>query len=367
MALPVSETRGDARAAAPSRTGSSLARRAAVAAAALYPIGLVAAIAALRIVGERRWVTTVALYLPRIGFALPLPVLLVALWATGARRAVWMLLGASVPLLLVLMGLVLPWPVRAAAGAPTIRVMSYNVDSEIGGVEPLVQEIDRFSPDVVFLEEHGSLDSMVTLLQARYATVRALGQFVVATRFPIASSYDPEKLSYSGRMRSSRWIEEVMDTPLGAVAFFVVHPVSPRQGFYALRGTRPKREILLGGGLPEEGEDAVAGNAGLRAAQVADVARAAKLEEATHPVVIAGDTNLPGLSWVLHRFLDGFQDGFSKAGWGFGYTFPVGKHRPWMRIDRIFASDALRFVRFEVGSSHASDHLSVVADLQRSH
>jgi endonuclease/exonuclease/phosphatase (EEP) superfamily protein YafD len=82
-------------------------------------------------------------------------------------------------------------------------------------------------------------------------------------------------------------------------------------------------------------------------------------------VVIAGDTNLPGLSHVLHRYLSRYQDGFAKAGWGFGYTFPTRPRGPWMRIDRIVASDELRFVRFRVGRSLASDHECVVADLQR--
>jgi hypothetical protein len=52
------------------------------------------------------------------------------------------------------------------------------------------------------------------------------------------------------------------------------------------------------------------------------------------------------------------------AGWGFGYTYPYNLFR-WMRIDRIMASDQLRFVGFQRGSSTASDHVCVVADLQR--
>jgi endonuclease/exonuclease/phosphatase family metal-dependent hydrolase len=82
-------------------------------------------------------------------------------------------------------------------------------------------------------------------------------------------------------------------------------------------------------------------------------------------VVIGGDTNLPGLSVVLGEYLSGFRDGFSQAGWGFGYTYPTDKWRPWMRIDRILASNALRFTGFEVGQSKVSDHRCVVADLQR--
>jgi endonuclease/exonuclease/phosphatase family metal-dependent hydrolase len=92
-------------------------------------------------------------------------------------------------------------------------------------------------------------------------------------------------------------------------------------------------------------------------------------EAAAHepgPAVIAGDTNLPDLSYILNRYLSAYQDGFAKVGSGFGYTFPTDHgRRPWMRIDRIFANQELRFVRFDIGHSLASDHLCVIADLQR--
>jgi endonuclease/exonuclease/phosphatase (EEP) superfamily protein YafD len=366
MAFPVSETPREARTTTASSTSTTFWRGAASFVAALYPLALLATIAALRVVGERWWGTTVALYLPRIGFAFPLPILIIALLATGARTRVWLVLGTAVPILLVLMGLVLPWPVRIDPDKPSLRVMSYNVNAEAFGSDGIVEEIDRFAPDVLLLEEHGSSDkseAIVKLLEARYPTVRVAGQFVMATRFPVTSSFDPEKLPYSGRLRSPRWLQELIESPLGPIAFYVVHPVSPRQGFYALRGNGLKREILLGQGVPDDSQDMVANNAGFRAVQVADFASAAQQEKS--PVVIAGDTNLPDLSWVLHRYLAGFQDGFTKAGWGFGYTFPIGHHGPWMRIDRILASNELRFVRFEVGGSRASDHASVVADLQR--
>jgi vancomycin resistance protein VanJ len=367
MDVPVSESRRGP-AGSPARTRAdrrALAWRAIVGLAWLYPLSLLAVIAAFRFIGERWWVTTVAMYLPRFGFGLPLPVLLVALTVIGGWRQLWIVLGTSVPLLLVLMGLVLPWPVHANPSAPTLRVLSYNVNTESAGADAIVQVIDGYSPDVVFLEEHGNSEAIGTLLQARYASVRVAGQFVVASRFPISSKFDPEKLPYEGRMRSPRWLEEVIETPLGPIAFFEVHPMSPRDGLNAVRGLR--HDIKMAIGLTEDGEDIVKNNSGLRALQVADFAGAAEqeLEKEKLPVIIAGDTNLPGLSYVLHHSLSGFQDGFSKAGWGFGYTFPVGKRFSWMRIDRILASDDLRFVRFQVGRSLASDHECVVADLQR--
>ena len=79
------------------------------------------------------------------------------------------------------------------------------------------------------------------------------------------------------------------------------------------------------------------------------------------PFVVAGDTNLPGLSRVARSYFASVTDGFTAAGAGFGYTYPT--KFPWMRIDRILASRNLEFTHFEVGSSRNRDHLSVVADL----
>ncbi len=143
-----------------------------------------------------------------------------------------------------------------------------------------------------------------------------------------------------------------------------MHPLSPRAPFRTLRGAGLRREILSGrlfaGGA---GAAEFMDNTALRTAQVESFSQRAARE--TVPVIIGGDTNLPSLSYVLHRYLSRYQDGFSVAGSGFGYTFPTT--RPWMRmrIDRVLASPELRFARFDVGTSHASDHFCVVADLQR--
>ncbi len=78
----------------PSRT-ARWPRRAVTALAALYPVLLLATIAAFRFVGERWWVTAVGLYVPRAAFLAPLPLLLFALLIAGSRRGAWVLLGGS--------------------------------------------------------------------------------------------------------------------------------------------------------------------------------------------------------------------------------------------------------------------------------
>ncbi len=364
MALPVThERREDAtEASARADRRRTLLLRATWGLAALYPVALVGIVAAFRIIGERWWVTTVAMYLPRVGWALPLPVLLLAVWATGSRRGVLAVVGASVPLLLILMGFVLPWPVRVDASAPVVRVMSLNDNAEAAGEDAIVAEIEQISPDIVCLVEHGSSERIITLLLARYAVVRASGQFVIASRFPMTSTFDPEKLLHEGRMRSPRWLQQVIETPIGSIAFYGVHPISPRDGLNSVRGNGIRHEIRTAIGFQRDSENVVRNNSGLRTLQVTDFAMAARREKL--PVIIAGDTNLPGLSYLLHHTLSAFQDGFTKAGWGLGYTFPT-THIPWMRIDRILASDELRFVGFQAGCAQASDHKCVVADLQR--
>jgi endonuclease/exonuclease/phosphatase (EEP) superfamily protein YafD len=336
-------------------------RRAVLVLSVLYAAGLVLTIALLRFVGERWWFTAVLLYLPRPLFLAPLPIALGALLATGQRRPLYVLLAVTTPLAVILLGFVFPWPAFADAKAPSIRVLSYNVNSCYGGVAEVVAVIDQYSPDVVMLEEVGQTDVLAPMLQQRYATVRVDTQFVVATRFPVVETVDPNRLGYNGRQRSPRWLKQTMQTPLGPIAFFVVHPLSPREGFYALRGHGLKHELLSGRLFTGANKDVLVTNTGLRALQVADFAEAARAE--TLPVVIGGDTNLPGLSYLLNSKLSAYQDGFRSAGWGLGYTFPT-THVPWMRIDRVLASETLHFVGFQVGRSKVSDHDCVVADLQ---
>ena len=332
--------------------------------ALLYPAVLLAVVLVFRSIGETWWVVTVALYLPRLAFGAPLPFVLLALWGFGLRRWLWTQIASLLLLLFPLMGLTLPWPRSPVRNEPTVRILSYNVDAADGGALAIVNQIEKYSPDIVLLQEVGRADDLERLLAPSYPAMSVAGQFLLASRYPILSTSDPDKVSHLGHLRSARFRRHVIDTPLGRLVVYNVHPLSPRDDFNALRGQGLRHELLSGRFFSGDSAPLIGANAGLRAVQVATFSSQAQRE--SDPVVIAGDTNLPGLSKVFADNLSGYQDGFRKAGWGFGYTFPNDRRPPpWMRIDRILATDQLRFVRFDVGDSRASDHRCVVADVQR--
>ena len=337
-------------------------RRLVVLLAVAYPVSVGVVTASLRYVGESWWITAVALYLPRLVFASPLPVLVVACLALRMYRLATLQIVSALLLTFPLMGLTLRPP--GGDAKPHVRLLSFNVNKAHGGAQAVVDEIVGHAPDIVALQEVADDDALLAPLRANYPTVLVSGQLIVATRYPIDESTEPDKLLYNGHPRSPRFNRHLLETPLGRVALYNVHPVSPREALYGLRGQSGLlHEIRTGHLFSGAAAARVDDNFGLRELQVSTFAESAGRE--TDPVIIAGDTNLPGLSPVFARHLGAFADGFSEAGRGFGYTFPTDRWFPWMRIDRVLASQQLSFVGFEVCKSLVSDHHCVVADLRR--
>jgi endonuclease/exonuclease/phosphatase (EEP) superfamily protein YafD len=331
--------------------------------AVAYPASLAVFAIMVSRLGESWWLSIVALYVPRVALGLPLLLLAPLLVLTRNLQWIWTQALAALVLLFPVMGLVIPTPHLprpVPADRPHMRVMSYNINSGGGGAPAILQEIERFAPDVLVLQEIGAVEELIAGLKPQYPTIEWAGQFLTASRYPLVARIDPERVAYGGRARSPRFLVETFDTPLGQVTFFVVHPISPRDDLHALAGAHGFRGLLKSGHLvAPEGPGLVEANAGLREAQVKATMDLASRE--TGPFLIVGDTNLPGLSRVARRYFASLSDGFPAAGGGFGYTYPT-KH-PWMRIDRILTNDKLEVTRFEIGSSKASDHLCVVADV----
>jgi endonuclease/exonuclease/phosphatase (EEP) superfamily protein YafD len=334
-----------------------LARITLLALAAAYPFALLAILFVLRGVGERWSVSTLALYLPRAGFGLPLPFLTVALLWVRPRRWLVTQLVAALVLLFPLMGLELRGGSTAKAGVPALRIMSCNVDLASAGAADLAAAVRAADPDVVCLQE--AIDELAPALARQLPdyVVRGDGQFIVASRLPIVDVYRPAS-------SEDRFVRYRIAAPGGLIDVYNAHPVSPHGSFDHLRGAGLLHE--LGSGrffVNHDGFRRLSANAAERERQVRGLA--AHAAAAPYPVLIAGDTNLPTASWIFGHYLGRYQDGFAEAGRGFGYTFPA-RHRPaWLRLDRVLADSRFQFVEFSRLDVHVSTHYPVVADVVR--
>jgi vancomycin resistance protein VanJ len=346
---------------------ASLIRGLIVVTAIGYLVGLIAVIAVLRLVGEGWWISAVALYLPRFLWGLPLPFLVLAMLLFRLKKLLWTQVAAALLLVFPLMGLVLPG-FNAKSDGPVLRVLSFNVNTGFWGYQNVARQVLEQSPDVILLQEMGTIhepDKLTGPLEAQYPHCRWDNQFFIASRYPIVSINLPEKLELDERQRSPRFVSYVIDTPLGKVSFYNVHPASPRSAFYELRGPAGlRRNILSGGVFTGEGKNRMIAHMALLTLQVQTASELARKEP--NPVIISGDLNLPTLSPAAHKHLGDFQDGFEHAGSGFGYTFPNREGlRMWLRLDRILASRDLVFVDFKTTCDWSSDHYCIVAELQR--
>lgn len=325
-----------------------------------YPLCLALLCVLLTTVGERHWVTAGLLYVPRVLYAAPVLLLLVALWLTKQRRLLWTQGVAMLLVLFPLMGLILPWPTGSATG-PVLKVLSFNVDSANYGAERVLAAVDREQPDLVLFQESPWGGPLHDGLRARFPHVDWSTQFLLASRYPVTDRTEPPKVPTAERARSPRFMRYVVETPLGKLAVYSVHPISPRGalGFRSFRGMFHR--MRTGAVLEGDPEGDLERNAELRLKQVA--AAAAMAEQETHPVLLAGDTNLPGLSAALRQHFSRYTDGFRAASWGFGYTYPA--KRPFLRLDRMMVGPELAFGSFRVGCPETSDHLCVLAEVFR--
>jgi endonuclease/exonuclease/phosphatase family metal-dependent hydrolase len=325
-----------------------------------YPVAVIVFIVALRLVGERWWGTTVALYLPRLPFALPLLPLTAAIIWIGPRRLLWTQVLATA-LLFVLLGFRVTWPVTAVPGAFHLRLVTCNINGASFGVATIVKSLRATQADVIVLQEVDITDYGQLRAGLAGYSIREAGQFWLASRFPVEDMMEPPKAIHKGVLRSLRFVRYRITTPAGPLVVYNIHPISPRDGLVEVRGDGFRHQILRGNLFSTRARTMVTENATLRVTQLQAIAADAR--QLRDPVLIAGDTNLPGLSWAFAQWLGDYRDGFSEAGDGFGYTFPAPAHA-WMRIDRIVADHRFRFLDLRVIHTPISDHFAMMADLE---
>jgi endonuclease/exonuclease/phosphatase (EEP) superfamily protein YafD len=260
------------------------------------------------------------------------------------RRALWSLVPAAFLAAGPVAGFSIPWD-QLGAGSPAgprVRVLTCNMHYEAVPAGPLDRMIDDTDPDVVVLQEWRERHPSEALARGGWHTHREPGQFL-ASRHPIRRA---ERLGAdSTRDRENGSVARYeLDTPAGVVTVFSVHLASPREGL----GEAAAGDL-----------DGVAANSAVRWTQARRLAAAAN--RVIGPVVVAGDFNTPPPSAIFRRLWGGYEDAFSTAGWGWGYTFRARVSA--VRIDHILVGGGGRATGCRVGPDVGSPHRPVLADL----
>jgi vancomycin resistance protein VanJ len=243
------------------------------------------------------------------------------------------------------------------SSGPTLRIVSYNTTHTVDGLESLRALVLDSRADLVLFQWTSALaDDVLRGPGLEGWTVLRAGQFTVASRFPVRS-LEPAGVVWEGYGPPA--VHAVVEGPFGPLDVYSIRPRSARLEIGARRrlGMRQRvREFLEN---LQSGR--VATSNSLRDAQTRSLA--AEVARARHPVIVAGDTNLPGGSRLLRETLGGLGDAFEQAGWGFGYTYPA--RLPWMRLDRVLLGPELSATAFEIKDRRVSAHLAVVAEVHR--
>ena len=323
-----------------------------------YAVALVAVWLALRFVGERWWPTTIALYLPRLGYGLPIPIVIGLLLVTSQFRA------ALVSLVFSTLWVVFPLMgcrVGHAETAPAnFKLMTWNTFYGRNDDAAIFADFQRESPDVFVSQASASrTEELFRANQPAGYFFQRDQEFFMVSRFPVVTKYVSPPYADDHR-HSGAFVRYTVQTPHGLVDVYSIHPRSPREGVEQARGNG-FRSRLADLGLATQSFEAISKNSALRRRQLETLQEA--LLASKNPYVVAGDTNLPTSSWLYHHVFDGLglKDAFDEVGSGLGYTFPA--KRPWMRIDRVLAGDRFEFLRVRNGGGVESDHRYLATEL----
>jgi len=311
----------------------------------VYFVGVVGMICLLWGAGDQWWLATVLLFGPRWPIVCPLLVLVpLAFWFH--RPSLSWLAGATVLALGLYMGLSLPWERVSDALAPspdlTLRVVTYNCGETAD--EAVVRMAQALQPDILTLNEWNAARALPEALIAGRHVCRAGGNAIVS-RLPIEAA--EELRAEPLKPWEKRAVRCRLQTAVGPIQVVCLHLETPRKGLSELRGSLRR------------GADAVRHNTEKRQLESGLASRFSR--EFSGPTVIAGDFNTPVESRIYQRHWSGWQNAFSRAGCGLGYTKYT--RLIGIRIDHVLVSEHWRVTSAWVGPDLGGDHRPLVAEL----
>lgn len=225
-----------------------------------------------------------------------------------------------------------------------LTVLTVNL-GEKARMSSFREYIRLVEPDVILLQESGDwvMKFFKKMPQGQWDTYFHDG-FGLISRYKIIDTnvLKGKKLNASGTFM----VEYLLEGPHGPFHLFNVHLETPRKGLEPLIIDGP-------GAYPEM-------------IKVTDTQKNESYRASTAVVkkknaVVAGDFNLVALNPIFQSYWSKYQDAFSKAGWGFGYT----KHTGWhgARIDHILTDRSWQALEVGTGPDLGGDHRPIYARL----
>ncbi len=280
------------------------------------------------------------------------------------RRWLWVLVLYSAWVGGPIMGFIWTWRGPSASAVPVVRLrcMTWNIKYGQHDVAPLIADILRYNPDVLFFQDaggatRGSLNSFL-----KQWNVRSHGQYVIASRWPLGK---PGVRLISDPEDREDLLRTEMQIGTTRVVLYTVHLLTPRDGLNALRAARRQPDRY------SEAVQELQQNVEHRTLQAGRVAQLIRQESGA--IILAGDLNSPDESLACKALRSAnLHDAFAEGGRGFGYTYghfllrnrvPWLPQASWMRIDHILLSPQIQATHCWTGTGQASDHRPVYADL----
>ncbi|MEX2139934.1 MAG: endonuclease/exonuclease/phosphatase family protein [Pirellulales bacterium] len=291
------------------------------------------------------WLPTVLLYAPRWVWAIP-GLLLLTPAVFQMRKLVLPLVMSVLLVVWLVMGFSLPWRMLLVDSDETgrLRVLSCNCGGPGFEASRLLALIDDLQPDVVALQECSSKDAEAIRAPGTWHFHRE-DDLTLFSRFPIERTQAYQ--SKFSTWHPTRAVTYQLRPGPSSISFVNLHLETPREGLEALLG-RDRDAIAT-----------IRQNTIRRRNEANAVASLA--DGVGRPGLLAGDFNLPVESSLYEDAFGSYQNAFSRAGWGFGYT----KFTRWhgVRIDHILGTDDWSVRRCWVGTDVGSDHRPVIADV----
>ena len=326
----------------------------------VYAVGLVGFLIARVLFGDRWWLAMLANLTP-FYFA---PLLLLFPLALLARSK-W---GLLLLLPLAAAGLItygryfLPPEPIDAAGAPSVRVIAFNVSNKPRPLDPIEAWLREQPADLVLLQELPAQWEGLLRLRDLYpyiASHQMPNASAVLSRYPIIAT-EGFNVGERGFPYAPRAVIDV-----GGQAIVVYNASLPApfrsQGRLSLHGIRSRRvnaawDLLTG--YDENQRDQELQNLLARA------------DAETLPTILGGDFNVSDQSREYALLAERYHDSFRERGIGFGWSYPAVQAfgvppiiPAAVRIDYIWHSDGLQTVSAEQGPFVSSDHLPLIAEV----